>query len=154
QDSMFRIGVAGGNVTADPMNPDHLAIVWSDMRDTPGLPFAPFASPYSVTTNSDVIVSESTDGGQTWSTPAAYPIPGDQFMPWGAFDGSGTLRVGTFDRSYDASNHQYGYTLLTGTPGSFASTQVTDELSDPTMNDRWFARNANSSFPNATAFLG
>ena len=31
---------------------------------------------------------------------------------------------------------------------------MTDELSDPTMNDRWFARNANSSFPNATAFLG
>jgi len=27
-------------------------------------------------------------------------------------------------------------------------------LSDPTMNDRWFARNADPGFPNATGFLG
>ncbi len=75
-------------------------------------------------------------------------------MPWGAFDTTGTLRVGTFDRSYDAANHRYGYTLLTGTPSGYASTQVTTELSDPTMGDRWFARTLDQAFPNATAFLG
>jgi hypothetical protein len=125
------------------------------MRNSPGTPPFSFADPYTVTTNSDVIVSESTDGGATWSAPAAYTIAGDQFMPWGAFDGSGTLRVGTFDRSYDGSNHQYGYTLLSGTPGSSTSTQVTTTLSDPTKHDRWFSGvTLNPDFPRPTEFLG
>jgi hypothetical protein len=75
-------------------------------------------------------------------------------MPWGAFDTSGTLRVGTFDRSYDAANHQYGYSVLTGTPGSFTSTAASDELSNPTTGDRWFAGTWNKNFPFATSFLG
>jgi hypothetical protein len=155
QDSVFRTWAAG-NITADPTNANHLAVVWSDMRNTAGIPFAPFADPYSVSTNSDVVVSQSFDGGATWSAPSAYMINGDQFMPWGAFDASGTLRVGTFDRSYDASNHQYGYTLLTGTPASYTSTLVSTAFSDPTTNDRWFARTLSTdpAFANATAFLG
>lgn len=155
QDSQFRTWAAG-NISADPTNPNHLAVVWSDMRNTAGLPFLPFpASPYSVATNSDVIVSESTDGGATWSAPTALALPGDQFMPWGAFDGSGTLRIGFFDRSADPKNHQYGYTVAAETsPGVFSTTPVSTAPSDPTMNDRWFARNADSSFPNATGFLG
>ena len=150
QDSIFR-SWAAGNLTADPTNPDHLAVVWSDMRNssTP----AP-SDPYAAVTNSDVVVSESFDGGQTWSAATAYAIPGDQFMPWGAFDASGTLRVGTFDRSYDAANHEYGYTVLNGTPASYTSTQATTELSDPTMGDRWFAGTLNADFPFATSFLG
>ncbi|HKD93760.1 MAG TPA: sialidase family protein [Gaiellaceae bacterium] len=154
QDSMFRTWAAG-NITSDPTDPNHLALVWSDMRDTPGLPFTPFASPYSVSTNSDVVVSESTDGGATWSTPTAIELPGDQFMPWAAFDGSGTLRIGFFDRAYDRANHKYGYTIATETsPGVFSTSQLSTALSDPTTNDRWFARNADSAFPNATGFLG
>jgi hypothetical protein len=152
QDSAFRTWAAG-NIAADPTDANHLAVVWSDMRNS-SVPYAPFADPYTVTTNSDVVVSQSFDGGATWSAPAAYTIPGDQFMSWAVFDASGTLRVGTFDRSYDTSNHQYGYTLLTGTPGSYTSTQVTTELSDPTTGDRWFAGTLNAEFPFATAFLG
>jgi hypothetical protein len=150
QDSVFR-SWAPGNITADPTNADHLAVVWSDMRNSPTP--AP-SNPYAAVTNSDVVVSESFDGGQTWSAPAAYAIPGDQFMPWGAFDASGTLRVGTFDRSYDPSNHEYGYSVLNGTPGSYTSTEATDTLSDPTTGDRWFARTVDANFPFATAFLG
>jgi hypothetical protein len=150
QDSVFR-SWAPGNITADPTNADHLAVVWSDMRNSPTP--AP-SNPYAAVTNSDVVVSESFDGGQTWSAPAAYAIPGDQFMPWGAFDASGTLRVGTFDRSYDPSNHEYGYSVLNGTPGSHTSTEATDTLSDPTTGDRWFARTVDANFPFATAFLG
>jgi hypothetical protein len=155
QDSAFRTWAAG-NITADPKNAKHLAVVWSDMRNTAGIPFTPFADPYSVTTNSDVIVSESTDGGQTWSaTPTAITLDGDQFMPWGAFDVNGVLRIGTFDRSYDAVNHKYGYSLLTQTtPTTFAQQQVTDTLSDPTTGDRWFAGTLNANFPFATSFLG
>jgi hypothetical protein len=162
QDSLFRTWAAG-NITADPTDPDHLAVVWSDMRNTSGIPFdscdlfanpPEFADPYAVTTNSDVIVSESTDGGGSWSTPTAVTLAGDQFMPWGAFDTSGTLRIGTFDRSYDPANHMYGYTLLTQAGAGFSGEQVTTELSDPTMNDRWFARTVNEDYPFATAFLG
>jgi hypothetical protein len=155
QDSMFRTWAAG-NIAADPADPNRLAVVWSDMRNTAGLPFLPFpASSYAVTTNSDVVVSESTDGGATWSDPTAIALRGDQFMPWAAFDGSGTLRIGFFDRSYDPANHKYGYTVAAETsPGVFTDTEASTELSDPTMHDRWFPRNADPGFPNATGFLG
>jgi BNR/Asp-box repeat len=151
QDSVFRTWAAG-NLAADPTNALHLAVVWSDMRNstTP----AP-SDPYTAKTNSDVVVSESTDGGKTWSAPSAIARAGDQFMPWAVFDGSGTLRIGFFDRSYDSANHEYGYTLATETsPGVFSTVPVTTTLSDPTSHDRWFARNVNAGFPNATAFLG
>src|SRR5205823_11949448 len=67
QDSTFR-SWAAGNITADPTNAAHLAVVWSDMRNstTP----AP-ADPYAATTNSDVIVSQSFDRGRNWSAPVA-----------------------------------------------------------------------------------
>ncbi|HKS78947.1 MAG TPA: sialidase family protein [Gaiellaceae bacterium] len=151
QDSVFRTWAAG-NITADPANPGHLAVVWSDMRNstTP----AP-TDPYSAVTNSDVIVSQSTDYGRNWSTPTAVALPGDQFMPWGAFDTSGTLRIGTFDRSGDAANHLYDYSLLTQTGATTYSRSVVSTVqSDPTTNDRWFARTVDPSIPNATAFLG
>lgn len=154
QDSEFRTWAAG-NVTVDPTNAQHVAVVWSDMRNST-LP-AP-SDPYTAKTNSDVIVSQSTDGGVTWSAPTALTAPGDQFMPWGAYDTSGKLRIGYFDRSYDAANHKYGYTLASETlAGSlqFAFTRISTKLSDPTQGDRWFSsRTANSSFPHPSTFLG
>jgi len=153
QDGIFRTWAAG-NITADPTNPDHLAVVWSDMRNsvTP----AP-GDPYSAVTNSDVIVSQSFNSGQTWSAPSAIAVPNDQFMPWGAYDSSGHLRIGYFDRSYDPSNHSYGYTVATETtPGSltFTTAQATTTLSNPTSGDRWFAATLDPGFPFATSFLG
>lgn len=154
QDSVFR-SWAAGNIAADPTNAKHLAVVWSDMRNSPTP--AP-SDPYKATTNSDVVVSQSFDAGAHWSAqPVALTIPNDQFMPWGAYDKNGILRIGFFDRSYDTANHKYGYTLATETaPGALAFTtaQVTTTLSDPTTGDRWFARNVNKAFPHATAFLG
>jgi len=152
-DSLFRTWAAG-NITADPANARHLAVVWSDMRNST-LP-AP-ANPYAAATNSDVIVSQSFDRGRTWSAPFALRLDGDQFMPWGAFDRSGLLRIGFFDRQYDAANHRYGYTLATQAPGAallFNYNQLTTALSDPTTGNRWFATTANASFPFATTFLG
>jgi hypothetical protein len=151
QDSVFRTWAAG-NIAADPTNPSHLAVEWSDMRNSPTP--AP-SDPYTAKTNSDIIVSESTDGGQTWSAPDALTLPGDQFMGWGVFDTSGQLRLGFFDRQYDGANHKYGYSVATETsPGTFATTQVTTVLSDPTTGDRWFRRTVNAGFPAATAFMG
>ncbi len=154
QDSEFRTWSLG-NIAADPAHSGHLAVVWSDMRNS-SLP-AP-TDPYSAKTNSDVGVSQSFDGGQTWSAPSIISLAGDQFMPWAAYDSSGVLRIGFFDRSYDPANHAYGYTLATETSSgslSFNLTQMTNTLSDPTANTRWFSgRTPNPSFPHPTTFLG
>lgn len=79
-------------------------------------------------------------------------------MPWAAYDTSGRLRIGFFDRSYDPANHKFGLSLATETAtGSldFAVTQLTSQLSQPTIGDLWFSfLQVNSSFPNATQFLG
>jgi hypothetical protein len=158
QDSEFRSPDSLGNLAADPTDANHLAVIWSDMRDNPypgGL--LPSADPYQVTTNSDIIVSQSFDGGQTWSAPTAIQQPNDQFEPWGAYDAEGRLQIGYYDRSYDPANHKYGYTLASETtPGSlhFTVQQVTTALSDPTQGDAWFTTTANPGFPNATRFLG
>jgi hypothetical protein len=153
-DSEFRTWSLG-NVAADPTNAQHLAVVWSDMRNSQ-LP-AP-SDPYTAKTNSDIGVSQSFDGGKTWSAPTELLSPGDQFMPWSSYDASGRLRIGFFDRSYDPANHKYGYTFATETtPGSltFKTQQVTTALSDPTQGDRWFSgRTPNPAFPHPTTFLG
>ena len=83
-DSLFR-SWAAGNIAADPTDPSHLAVVWSDMRNSPTP--AP-ADPYAATTNSDVIVSQSFNGGQTWSTPVALaperrPVPAVERLRYG-----------------------------------------------------------------------
>ncbi len=151
QDSIFRTWAAG-NITADPTNPAHLAVVWSDMRSsvTP----AP-ADPYAAVTNSDVIVSQSTDYGRTWSAPSAVALANDQFMPWGAFDAAGTLRVGMFDRSGDSDNHLYDYSLLTQTgAATYARSVVSTAQSNPTQGNRWFAATLDQDFPFATSFIG
>jgi len=153
EDSLFR-SWAAGNITADPTNASHLSVVWSDMRNSPTP--AP-ADPYKATTNSDVIVSQSFDHGRTWSAPVALTIAGDQFMPWGAYDRDGLLRIGAFDRQYDAANHLYGYTLATeDAPASltFTTTELTTVRSDPTTGNLWFAATVDQTFPQATTFLG
>lgn len=153
QDSVFRNGLPV-SIAADPKNPLHVAAVWSDMRDST-LPAPP--DPYTAKTNSDVVVSESKDGGSTWSTATPLMLSNDQFMPWGAFDSSGRLRIGFFDRQGDSANHLYNYSLATETAvGSLAFTvkTVSTVSSDPTTGDRWFARNVNPAFPHATAFMG
>jgi len=155
QDSLFRTWAAG-NITADPTRAGHLAVVWSDMRNSPKP--AP-ENPYEAVTNSDVVVSESFDGGLTWSPPTALTLANDQFMPWGAFDGSGGLNIGFFDRRYDGANHLYGYSVAhagtSATPATaFATREVTTARSDPTRDDRWFRATLDPGFPNATTFLG
>jgi len=153
QDSEFRSNPAG-NIAADPTNALHLAVVWSDMRNST-LP-AP-SDPYAAVTNSDIIVSQSFNGGVTWSAPTALTVARDQFQPWGAYDASGKLRIGYFDRSYDAANHKYGYTLATeAAPGTltFSTTQLTTALSDPTQGNSWFPYTPNPAFPNPTFSIG
>jgi hypothetical protein len=146
QDSLFR-SWAAGNITADPTDARHVAIVWSDMRNST-LPAN--RDPYQADTNSDVVVAESFDAGATWSV-AAMAAPNDQFMPWGAFDAAGVLRIGTFDRSTDPANHRYDYSVGTRSGGL---TPVSTVQSDPTRDNRWFRATVDPAFPFATTFLG
>jgi hypothetical protein len=152
-DSIFRTWAAG-NITADPANAAHLAVVWSDMRNST-LP-AP-QDPYAAATNSDVIVSQSFDRGRTWSPAKAVALAGDQFMPWGAYDAAGRLHIGTFDRSRDPLNQVYDYSLLNETGAgalAFTNTRVSTVASDPTRGSRWFAATLNPAFPRANSFMG
>jgi hypothetical protein len=113
--------------------------------------------PYQVKTNSDIIVTQSFDGGQAWTSPTAIPLSNDQFMPWAAYDETGRLQIGFFDRSYDSANHMYGYTLASEKSKGqldFTFQELTTTLSDPTQGDRWFRATVNPSFPDATLFLG
>jgi hypothetical protein len=152
QDSVFR-SWAAGNIAADPRTPGHLAVVWSDWRNSPP-PDATF-NPYKSKTDADIILSESNDGGRTWSAATAIKRAGDQFQPWTAFDTSGQLRIGFFDRSYDPNNHMYGYTVATETKSGFTFQQVTNMLSEPTSGDRWFSSATfDTRFPHPTEFLG
>ncbi|MDQ6614326.1 MAG: glycoside hydrolase [Actinomycetota bacterium] len=145
-----------GNTAVDPTDRSgrHFAIVWYDDRNAP---HPVNSDPYQATTNADVIVSQSRDGGRTWSSPAAIQRPNDQFMPWAAYDQQGRLRIGFFDRSYDPANHKYGYTLATEvTPGSltFTFAQVTTALSDPTRDSTASRGTINPRFPNPTVSIG
>ncbi len=152
-DSQFRL-LMQGNITADPTNARHVAVVWFDNRNGPR-PVS--ADPYAAQTDSDIIVSQSFDGGVAWSPPTAIRVPGDQFFPWAAYDAAGKLRVGFHDRSYDPANHQYGYTLASETGrGSlqFRRQQVSTALSDPTRDNRWSVTTVNPAFPNASRFVG
>ena len=84
-------------------------------------------------------------------------LAGDQFQPWGAYDRTGFLRIGLFDRQYDALNRQYGYSLATEMVAgalAFTTTQLTTALSEPTKDNRWFAATLNPAFPFATTFIG
>jgi hypothetical protein len=153
QNSLFRTWAAG-NITADPTNAAHLAAIWSDMRNSPT---PADRNPYLAVTNSDVVVSQSFDRGRTWSAPVALTLVSDQFMPWGAYDRNGLLRIGFFDRQYDVLNRRYGYSLATETAPAalaFTTSQLSTALSDPTTGNRWFAATVNPAFPFATTFLG
>jgi hypothetical protein len=172
QESQLRVSLPQGNIAADPTNPLHLAVCWFDNRD--GLPLTS-VNPYLTHTNTDIIVSQSFDGGATWSAPAPLAIPNDQWYPWAEYDSTGHLQIGFFDRSYDTTsqfgtsfvgNHFYGYTLASETtPGSlsFTTQQVSTALSDPVIQDAWFARtfeadgtriDPKGNFFQATAFQG
>jgi hypothetical protein len=153
QDSQLRL-LMQGNIAADPTREGHFAVVWFDDRNAPH-PVNP--DPYRAKTDTDIIVSQSWDGGRNWSTPRALRELNDQFFGWAAYDSRGRLRVGYFDRGYDTTNHRYGYTVATeASAGSlrFLLRQVTTRLSDPTRENHWFGVTVDSRFPGATRFLG
>ncbi len=137
--SQFRVNSAG-NLAVDAPTGD-LVVVWSDNRNGT-----------AASTNTDVFFVRSSDGGATWSPPAAVTTAkNDQFYPWAAFGPEGTLNVSYFDRRYDPANSKYGITLARHAPGekNFQPQEIDTGLSDPN-HARWFS----GATGGKTIFLG
>jgi hypothetical protein len=134
--SQFRVNSAG-NLAIDPSS-GALYVTWSDNRNGT-----------AASTNTDVFVARSIDGGANWSTPITVSsAANDQFYPWAAVAPDGTLEISYFDRSYDPANSKYGITLAAGTT-SFSHQRIDTGLSDPN-HARWFSGSTNGE----TTFLG
>ncbi len=140
--SQFRVNSAGDLAVDQSSGPSssstRLYIAFSDNRNG-GLT----GDPSTVTTNNDVFVVSSANGGSSWASPVQVPggsgSQNDQFYPWAAVGSSGTLKVTFMDRSYDSNNIKYGMTLATSTNHgvSFTSARVDTGLSNPD-DSRWF----------------
>ncbi len=164
--SQFRVNSAG-NLAVDPSSGPSpagtkLYIAFSDNREGVAI-CGSSCTPSTVTTNTDVLVVSSTNGGSSWNSPVNVP-PGsssenDLFYPWAAVtDTGGVLKVAFKDRSYDPNNIKYGETLATSTDGGaiFTSVRVTtgtgtSNLSNPN-DSRWFT-NGGTTNSKAT-FIG
>jgi hypothetical protein len=81
---------AAGNIDVDPRT-GQLYIAFADNRNGT-----------ATDTNTDVLVTTSTDGGQTWSRPrniTRHSVD-DQWFPWLSVAPNGTVAVAYFDRRY------------------------------------------------------
>ena len=144
--SQFRVNSAG-NLAVDPSSgPSQgstvLYISFSDNRKGVATCAAPCTSS-TVTTDTDVFVTTSSNGGSSWNSPVGVATgstsANDQFYPWAAVGPGGVLKVAYKDRSYDSANIKYGETLATSTNGgaSFSTVRVDTGLSNPN-DSRWF----------------
>jgi hypothetical protein len=74
--------------------------------------YAVWATDLQIGRGDDVVLSRSTDGGQTWSTPIVVnddTTANSQFFPWVAVDPNGNVNVGWLDRREDPNNVSYKY---------------------------------------------
>jgi len=143
----FRIA-APGNAAADPSDPtgNTLYVAWADNRKGT-----------AASTNTDVILARSTDGGKTWKEHIIDESPNDQFYAWVAVANDGRVDVGYMDRSWasptDQKICQYGFSLTrltfdgAGAIATSTKSQIDSGLSDP-GHSRWFsgATGGNSLF--------
>jgi hypothetical protein len=84
---------------------------------------------------SQVYVSRSTNGGSTWSNPAAMPAGGDQFNQWLAVDPSnGSVNVAYYDTAGDATRKSTVYTLARSTDGgaTYTASPIANARTDET----------------------
>ena len=156
QDSQFRVPTTGA-IAADPTDGHHLATVWTDMRNSPSVDAGTDQQPYTTTTNADVMMSQSWDDGRTWSTPVVVGQNprNDQFFPSVVFLSDGRMVVGMMDRSFDAANHSYAYSLSVRQGSGWSTQNVSGALSDPTKDNRWFTGGQIfPNFPYPTTFIG
>ncbi|MGZ5369022.1 MAG: sialidase family protein [Aeromicrobium sp.] len=121
-----RVGSAG-NIVASPTD-GTLYLVFSDNRN--GVHDA--ASP---TTNTDIFLMVSSNGGTSWSGPTLVDsAAGDQWFPWVDVNPtSGNIGILYNDRG-SSNGALYNASIAEGTPGSLVKTTVSTAASDPTQS--------------------
>jgi hypothetical protein len=88
-------------------------------------PSPPYACPDAKTTDADVYVWKSADGGVTWTEITAAGLTNaakaehDQWFPWVAADANSHVSVVFFDRRYDPGNKLADATLARSSNGGF-----------------------------------
>jgi BNR repeat-like domain len=106
-------------------------------------------------TNTDVFLGKSTDGGASWSIVNVDTSPNDQFYPWVAVAGDGTVNVGYMDRGLatgpDQTDCLYGFAVTKlDASGAFINKPRVDTGFSDAGHSRWFSSSTNS----ATRFIG
>jgi hypothetical protein len=114
-----------GNISVDPNDPDNVAVVWSD-RGGPNaagteaciddiIGVAPNYDPCNAGPGSDtnVYLSESTDGGETWSDRTLVDAAGgaQQWFPWVDHMPDGTLAIAWDEDTSDAPADTFRHVL-------------------------------------------
>jgi hypothetical protein len=131
---------SAGNIVAGP-TAGTLYLVFSDNRN--GTP---------ASTNTDVFLMVSTDGGASWDEWTVDSAGGDQWFPWvdvNPTDGS----IGILYNDRGSSNGAlYNVSIAEGTPGSLTKTAVSTAPSHPTQS-RYF-RAGVSGCENCATFHG
>ncbi len=115
---------SAGNIVAGPTGT--LYLVWSDNRN--GTPDRKEA-----VTNTDIFLTTSNDGGDTWSAPITVASnPGDQWFPWvDAHPTTDEIAIVYHTRN-QGTTHLYNTVVSRGTPAALTRTRVSTQPSDPT----------------------
>jgi len=144
--SNFRLNTAG-NLALDPSDPtgNTLYVVFVDNRNGSSFPSSTqvtqdpadsFACPRGSTTDTDVFIVKSTDGGVTWTNPATagpsplrvnQDVPGngkDQWFPFAAVAPDGRVDVVFYDRRGDPFNRSAHVYLARSHDGGATWTEV------------------------------
>jgi hypothetical protein len=123
-------------LAVDPNDGTHLVAVWQDARTAPSNNKGKY----------DIVVSESQNGGQTWSDSAGtstpvFVTPGAYFEPSVAMDGAGHVVVSTY-RANTAQHTSaigdgtfgYGYFFFAGGSGTYAPASDAQNYPSPQAN--------------------
>jgi hypothetical protein len=113
---------AAGNIDIDPRN-GALYIAFADNRNGT-----------AEDTNTDVLVSKSTDGGATWSPiQQVTTSEDDQFYPWLSVAPNGIVAVAYFDRQYGHPLIDTSLAVSTNAAAAWSLRRVSDVSWDPDL---------------------
>jgi hypothetical protein len=113
---------AAGNIDVDART-GALYLTWADNRNGT-----------AANTNTDVFVTRSTNGGQTWSTAQQVTgNPEDQFFPWLSVSPTGTVAIAYFDRGFGHPLIDTSLAQSTNNGSTWSMTRVSEASWNPNL---------------------